>query len=350
MELNREHFRAMIYYDFRRGLSQHQCVDQLKSTFGDEAPSKTTVYDWYSQFKFGRRSLADEFKEGRPKTVVVPETIDAVRELIMEDRRVTYREIEASLGISMTSIHKILHEHLAVKKVCSRWIPHNLTIDQKLARVDWCKATLKKYDRGASHAVYNIYTGDETWIYAYEPETKQQSTVWMFEGEDNPTKVARTKSTSKKMVATFFGISGHIATIPVEGRRTVNSEWYTTVCLPEVFSRIRKINRRRRIILHHDNASSHTSSETTEYLYAKNVELMGHPAYSPDLAPADFYLFPTIKKKLRGEWFETPEEAIDAYNMHILSLPHSEWKKCFEMWFERMQKCIDHHGEYFEKQ
>ena len=56
---------------------------------------------------------------------------DAVRELIMQDRRVTHREKEPSSGISPTSRHSILHEHLAVKKFCSRWIPHNLTIAQK---------------------------------------------------------------------------------------------------------------------------------------------------------------------------------------------------------------------------
>lgn len=350
MDLNREHFRAMIFYDFRRGLSQQQCADQLTATFGDKAPSKATIYRWFSEFNRGRTSLTDEFKEGRPKSVVVPENIDAVCELIMQDRHVTYREIEASLGISMTSIHKILHEHLAVKKICSRWIPHNLTIDQKNTRVNWCKEMILKYNRGASNAVYNIYTGDESWIYCYEPETKQQSTVWVFQDEPNPTKVVRARSTSKQMVACFFGINGHVATVPLEQRRTVNSEWYTTICLPEVISEIRKTNRRRRIILHHDNASSHTSAQTTGYLSTQNIELMGHPPYSPDLAPNDFYLFPQVKNKLRGQRFSTPQEAVNAFKNHVLEIPTSEWKNCYANWFNRMQKCVDLKGEYFEKQ
>ena len=53
---------------------------------GDEAPSKTSVYRWYEEFNRGRSSLQDEFREGRPKSVVVPETIDAVRQLILQDR------------------------------------------------------------------------------------------------------------------------------------------------------------------------------------------------------------------------------------------------------------------------
>ena len=71
----------------------------------------------------------------------------------------------------------------------------------------------------------------------------------------------------------------------LEQRRTVNSEWYTTISLPVVFQEIRITNRRRRITLHHDNASSHTSTPTTAVLSTQNIDLMGHPPYSRDLAP-----------------------------------------------------------------
>ncbi|GFU53866.1 hypothetical protein NPIL_351531 [Nephila pilipes] len=136
---------------------------------------------------------------------------------------------------------------------------------------------LEKYIQGTSKAVYNIYTGDESWIYAYEPETKQQSTVWVFQDEAKPTKVVRGRSTSKQMIACFFGINGHVATVALEQRRTVNSEWYTTICLPEVIGEIRKKQKNRRIILHHDNASSHTSTQTKAFLTERKIELMGHP-------------------------------------------------------------------------
>ena len=94
--------------------------------------------NWFNEFNRGRSTLKDEFRKGAPKAAVVPENIDALRKLIMQDRHVTYREIEASLEISFTSIHSILHEHLALKKICSRWIPHNLTIAQKEVRVNVC--------------------------------------------------------------------------------------------------------------------------------------------------------------------------------------------------------------------
>ncbi|XP_037929589.1 uncharacterized protein LOC119664219, partial [Teleopsis dalmanni] len=101
MELTREHFRAIIFHKFRRELSLQECIDEFKSFFGDEAPSHNTVKNWFNEFNRGRRSLNDEFREARPKTSVVPENVDAVRELIMQEE---------------TSIHSILHIHLAVKK------------------------------------------------------------------------------------------------------------------------------------------------------------------------------------------------------------------------------------------
>ena len=74
MELNREHFRASIFYNFRRGLTQRQGIDELNSIFGDKAPSRTSVYRWYGEFNRGGSSLQEEFREGPPNSVVVPET------------------------------------------------------------------------------------------------------------------------------------------------------------------------------------------------------------------------------------------------------------------------------------
>ena len=74
--------------------------------------------NWFTDFNRGRRSLKDKFREDPSKTAVVPANIDAVRELIMQDRHVTYREIEATLGISSTSIHSLLH-NIAQKRLVS---------------------------------------------------------------------------------------------------------------------------------------------------------------------------------------------------------------------------------------
>ena len=116
MELNREHFRAIIFYNFQRECINSGSMNLIKFL-------AMMLHQGPGEFNRGRSSLQNEFGEGRPKSVVVPQTIDAMRQLILQDRHVTYREIEATLGISGTSIHSILHEHLTVKKICSRRIP-----------------------------------------------------------------------------------------------------------------------------------------------------------------------------------------------------------------------------------
>lgn len=349
MNLTRENFRTMIFYDFRCHLSQQECYDRLRLAFHDEAPSRATVYNWFNEFKRGRTNLTDALREGRPSTATTEDNISVVRRMIETDPRVTYQQIRTSLGIGMSQVHKILHEHLAVRKLCARWIPHYLTEAQKLRRVDWCREMIKKFNGGDSNAVFDILTGDESWIYCYDPETKRQSAQWVFPSEDLPTKLKRGRSVGKMMVASFFGRTGHYATIALEDQKSVTAEWYTNKCLPLVLEKVREKRPRSRILLHHDNASSHTAGRTIDYLASSEVELLGHPPYSPDLAPCDFYLFPKIKEKLRGKRFNDAKEAVAAFQKAIEETPKDEWAKCFSRWFYRMQRCIDVNGDYFEK-
>ena len=111
MELEREHFRAMILYDFKCGLNESQTLERLTQAFGYLAPSRATVFRWFAEFKRGRTSLKDEERSGRPTSVVTEENISAVEALIKEDPRRTYKDIEGALEISSPSVSSILHQH-----------------------------------------------------------------------------------------------------------------------------------------------------------------------------------------------------------------------------------------------
>ena len=75
----------------------------------------------------------------------------------------------------------------------------------------------------------------------------------------------------------------------------------------EILKKLRKKVRRKRPelfannsrILHHDNAPAHTALSEREFLATKQITMLEHPAYSPDLAPSDFILFPKIKEILK---------------------------------------------------
>ena len=342
----------MIFYDYKSGLTQQQSVERLCAAFGDDAPSRTTVFEWFAEFRRGRRSLDDEVRSGRPVEATTEENVAAVRTIVEEDGRMTVAQLEVAIGISSGSIRNILHNKLRLHKVCARWVPHQLTEEQKVARVTWCRTMLARFDGGRSRGAWEILSGDETWIYCYDPETKQQSAQWTEVGGVPPQKFRRERSVAKQMVAVFVARTGHIVTIPLVQQRTVTGDWYVTNCLPQVLdavARRRPRTRNRGMLLHHDNAPAHRSHVVVDFLASEHIQEVGHPPYSPDLAPCDFFVFPNVKRLMRGIRYESPEAAVEAFTELVEGLPPSAWASCWTKWFERMQLCIDTNGEYFEK-
>ena len=87
--------------------------------------------------------------------------------------------------------------------------------------------------------------------------------------------------------------------------RTVNKEYYLEVMcrLQEAIWRKRpELWKNNSWLLHHDNAPTHSSLLVRDFL-AKNNTIMPQPPYSPDLAPCDFFLFPKLKKPMKGRRF-----------------------------------------------
>ncbi|GFX50463.1 histone-lysine N-methyltransferase SETMAR [Trichonephila clavipes] len=82
----------------------------------------------------------------------------------------------------------------------------------------------------------------------------------------------------------------------------------------EVLKRLkRRVNRERPEIsanqkLHHDNAPSHTCFMVTENLTKNGIVTIPQPTYSPDLAPADLFLFSEVKTTLKGRHHGTLDD------------------------------------------
>jgi len=128
---------------------------------------------------------------------------------------------------------------------------------------------------------------------------------------------------------------------------TVNKELYLNV-----LKRLREAVRRKRPeawtnntwMLHHDNAPAHASLLIREFLTKHETTVVPQPPYSPELAPADFFLFPKLKSSLKGRQFQTVEEIEEnsIWDLRaILQNTFQNWKKCWEQW-------IKSGGEYFE--
>ena len=137
---------------------------------------------------------------------------------------------------------------------------------------------MQKFNRGSSILTVAT-TGDETWICRYDLETKMQSVVWLFPDQSLPPKLKRPCSAQKKMDVCFFGISGHVPTIPLEDRWTVTADWYRHHYLPKVFE-VRYQHCPEMglcgLFLHHDNTSIHTAATMVDFLNESEVQLLPH--------------------------------------------------------------------------
>ncbi|PSN45494.1 hypothetical protein C0J52_22166 [Blattella germanica] len=90
--------------EFQRCQSGHLTL----RVFGDDAMGVTQIKQWFNRFKNGRKFVESDERPGRPQTARNAAVVGSVRNLILEDRRLTLREIAADVGISKDSAHAIL--------------------------------------------------------------------------------------------------------------------------------------------------------------------------------------------------------------------------------------------------
>jgi hypothetical protein len=102
---------------------------------GDSCLAQRKAYEWAELFINGRTSVVDKQRPGRPRTAPTDRNTEKVEKLIRADRRLTVDEIADKLGISHGSVHTIIHKKLKFKKVCTRWVPRELTTEHK--KIEW---------------------------------------------------------------------------------------------------------------------------------------------------------------------------------------------------------------------
>ncbi|PNF31107.1 hypothetical protein B7P43_G15767 [Cryptotermes secundus] len=93
---------------------------------------------------------------------------------------------------------------------------------------------------------------------------------------------------------------------------------------------------------------THTALTVRQFLTSNNMVIVPHPPYSPDLAPSDFFLFPRMKRSLKGKRFRDVDEVKENTLKALNSIQPQEFQHCFEQWQKRWDKCINAHGQYFE--
>lgn len=200
----------------------------MQKTSTGKRISRTQVFEWHRRFREGRLSIEDETGRGR-KSSMDATLVATIKDVIYSDRRTTIRDVCDITGYSFGTVQRVITDRLNMKKVSARWIPRLLTEEHREKRVSASKHFLHRYRREGEAFLDRIVTTDETWIYLFDPETKEQSRQWKTPGSPTPKKAKVTKTTGKQMYIFFADRKGMILQHAVPIGQTVNAAYYAKV-------------------------------------------------------------------------------------------------------------------------
>ncbi|XP_037938203.1 protein GVQW3-like [Teleopsis dalmanni] len=329
------------------------CAESLKmlqKTYNESCMSKTQAYEWYKAFKEGRDVVYDLPRSGRPSTSTNDANIAKIKQLVLENRRMSLRELAQEVNMSLKSVHNIMIDILGIKRVASRLVPKELNFVQKEHRKQFAEDMSARVTTDPTF-IKRIITGDETWVYEYDIQTGQQSSEWCFENGSTAKKPRQIHSKIKVMLVVFFDYRGVVQSEFLTENQRMNKEYYL-----DVMRRLRENIRQKRQdlweanswILHHDNTPSHKAIVVQEFLAENSTNVIDQTPYSPDMAPCDFFLFPKLKLLLRGKRFETIAAIKENSLKELMEIPQSAYEKCMEDWVKRWHSCIVLDGAYYE--
>jgi len=160
-DFNNMETRAVIkFFFFLQGKAPKEIHFILTETL-EHAPSYATVKNWVAQFKRGDFSTCDAPRPGRPKTVITPEIIDQIHELILKDHQISAKPTAEQLDISRERVGSFNHEDLDMRKLSAKWVPKYLNEDQKSQRCQSSEPILEFFRRDPNDFMSRLVTMDE---------------------------------------------------------------------------------------------------------------------------------------------------------------------------------------------
>ncbi|XP_031331873.1 protein GVQW3-like [Photinus pyralis] len=140
----------------------------LKTAYGDAALSKTRVYEWLSRFKNGEMAIEDQPPSGSLTTTSRNDET-STKSMLLSVKIVA--EPLINFVRCLESIQRILSENLHMRSVADKFIPRVLTDEQRERRLQAC-LELQNQLKEDSEFFSKVITGDESWCYGHDPETK----------------------------------------------------------------------------------------------------------------------------------------------------------------------------------
>lgn len=351
-KMDRKDQRVCIKFCVKNEKSEAEIYEMLQKAYGKASLSRYIVCEWVRCFKKDR-DLGQEDAQwsGKHSAACNDANVEKLRQKIDEDRRLTVKEIADDLAISQEAVQSILTVNLGMKRIAAKLVPRFLNDDQKTRRLEVC-LELKRRAEADPLFVDSIITGDELWIYGYDPENKRlQQYSWKTSSEPWARKLRHIRQAVKTLLIVFFDSQGIVHQEFVPQNQTLNQAYYKEVLIrlrEKIRGKRPALFRTRAWFLQHDNAPGHNSLAIREFLAEKKIPVLPHPSYSPDLSPCDFFLFPRVKIFLKGKTFDDVGVMKKNTMMHLQGLTIQDFQHCFQKLQERWAKCINVRGEYFD--
>ncbi len=126
--------------------------------------------------------------------------IASVTAAIEEIHRICIEALATAHGMSVSTIHAVLHDDLGLEKKSARWVAKLLNEEQKQQRVEVCSEFIKAVHRHSLTMLDSIGTMDETMVCYHMPQSKKQSQQWIEKGQPGSIKAKVQASRTKQML------------------------------------------------------------------------------------------------------------------------------------------------------
>lgn len=334
--------REALLFCFNLKKSSAESHRMLVEAYSDSALSETTCRDWFRRFKDGHFDLSDKKRENRPRIVEDYE----LQALLDEDDTQSQKMLAEQLGVTQPAISMRLRAMGKVQKI-GKWVPHELNDRQMERRQNTCEILLARQKRKSF--LHLVVTGDEKWIYFENPKRRKS---WVDPGQPSTSAPRPNRFGRKTMLCVWWDQKGVVYYELLKPGETVNAHRYHQQLI-----KLRRALREKRpgyeqrhekLIFLHDNAPPHKSKMVRNYLETLNWEVLPHPAYSPDLAPSDYYLFSSMGHALGEQHFDSYEDVGKWLDEWFVSKGEKFFWRGIHKLPERWEKCIASEGKYFE--
>lgn len=341
MDNQNEHYRHIMLFYFKEGKNAKESCKKICAVYGEDVIKERVCQKWFARFRRGDFLVQDAPRRGRPVEV----DDDKVKVLVDTNPHYTTREIARILQISKTSVKNHLDQLGYVNRL-DVWVPHELneahlieriSISDSLRRRVKCDPFLQRMVTGAEKCIiYNkrVITSQETLHRRRDGSTQLKIDSKM---ELYPSIV---------MLSIWWDWKG-IVLYELFPRDRINNLDCTQLDKVNIAIREKRpeLTNHKDVVFHYD-ATSHMSFQTRKKLLELDWDVISHPPHSPDLAPSDYYLFPSLQSSLNEQHFAS-EEAIKCHLEQFFAEKDSKFfERGIMQLSERWQKIVDQSGQY----